>query len=164
MHMHVLISAKRIETLYREHYRALVRHARRWVGPHDAEDIVQDAFRYGWERTDGKAIPRDILSRLYRRTMHACFDLRRKLTRCEVCDPAAFEALPQTLLLDAPRNRELLDQLNEKVSDPESRRLIWCLLSGKTHAEIAEAESIPVGTVKSRIHALRKKLRVLKIT
>jgi RNA polymerase sigma factor (sigma-70 family) len=149
--------------LYREHYRTLIGHARKLVGPHNAEDIVQDAFRYCWERINGEGVPSDILKRLYRTTTCRCRDLRRKLERCEVCDPAAFEALPQTLPLDALRNRELLDQLNERVSDPESRRLIQCLWSGMSHAEIAEIEKVPVGTVKWRIHALRKKLRILKM-
>ena len=47
-----------MERLHREHYRALVCHARRWVGSHDAEDIVQDAFRYCWERINGEGMPR----------------------------------------------------------------------------------------------------------
>jgi DNA-directed RNA polymerase specialized sigma24 family protein len=64
--------------------------------------------------------------------------------------------------LDALRNRELLDWLNERASDPKSRRLMECLKNGMTHAEIAEVENVPVGTVKRRIHALRKKLRILK--
>jgi hypothetical protein len=85
-----------IERLYREHYRALVHHSRRWVEPHDPV-----------------------------------------------------------------RNRELLEWLNQRVSDPESRRLIRCLQGGMTLAEIAETEKVPVGTVKPRIHSFWKTLRML---
>jgi DNA-directed RNA polymerase specialized sigma24 family protein len=50
----------------------------------------------------------------------------------------------------------------ERVSEPESKGLIRCLLRGMTLVEIAEAENIAVGTVKWRIHALQKKMRIRK--
>jgi RNA polymerase sigma factor (sigma-70 family) len=151
-----------LEGLYREYYRALVSHAGKLVGPHNAEDVVQDAFRHCWERINGGGVPNDILKRLYRTTTCRCRDLRRKLDRCENCDPSVIETLQQALLFDPLRNREVLDRLNEMVAEPESRRLIDFLLRGMTHAEIAEVERIPTGTVKSRLHALRKKLSILK--
>jgi DNA-directed RNA polymerase specialized sigma24 family protein len=133
------------EGLYRAYYRALVSYAGKLVGPHNAEDVVQEAFRSCWEEIDGEGIPGDIVARLRRRTSLRSLDLRRKLSHWESWDPAAFEAVALGLAPDALRKRELLEWLIERVPEPESKRLIGYLWIGMTHGEIAEVERIPTG-------------------
>jgi RNA polymerase sigma factor (sigma-70 family) len=150
------------EGLYRAYYRALVSYAGKLVGPHNAEDVVQEAFRSCWEEIDGEGIPGDIVARLRRRTSLRSLDLRRKLSHWESWDPAAFEAVALGLAPDALRKRELLEELIERVPEPELKRLIGHLWIGLTHAEIAEVERLSKRTVKRRWAALKKEMRALK--
>lgn len=79
--------------------------------------------------------------------------------------PPAFEPLPA----DAPApnapdaaHRELLAALEDEVGAlPDRLRaaVVLCALEGRTSAEAAAVLGCPVGTVDSRLHAARRKLR-----
>jgi RNA polymerase sigma-70 factor (ECF subfamily) len=65
---------------------------------------------------------------------------------------------------DAYGRQELGERLKEAVARlPEEQRLVFVLSEnqGLKYADIAEVMEIPVGTVKSRMHAAVRRLRVL---
>ncbi len=79
-----------------------------------------------------------------------------------------LDALPaEELPMDAPPDSDALRRERAAIVDeelanlPEKFRtvLVLCLVEGKTNVEAAAALNVPVGTVDSRLHAGRRKLR-----
>jgi RNA polymerase sigma-70 factor (ECF subfamily) len=73
---------------------------------------------------------------------------------------------PERLLPPTPGADEATDNLSDDVQDalrrlPEDFRtaVVLCDVVGLSYEEIAEAISVPVGTVRSRIHRGRRLLR-----
>ncbi|MBC8355921.1 MAG: RNA polymerase sigma factor [Planctomycetes bacterium] len=148
-----------------EHGAALYRIAYRMVGDrHDAEDLVQEAFRSAWNsrarfRADlgERAWLVTILRRRVvdgwrkRRARTISFDEASMDLGSPGDDPAAndFEDHVQAAL------RQLPDQLRET--------LLLVVVGELTHQEVADMLSIPLGTVLSRVSRARTKLRKLLV-
>jgi RNA polymerase sigma-70 factor (ECF subfamily) len=54
---------------------------------------------------------------------------------------------------------ERLKAAVERLSPPLREAVLLCYTHGLTHAEAAEAMGVPIGTVKSRVHAALEELR-----
>lgn len=136
--------------------------------PHDAEDLVQDTLlraHRGIDRFDGRyprawllTILRNThLNRIRKRTPHLAFD-----------PEATFGQLPA----DDGRDTVAEDAL-DRIADPvlvaaldrlsEAHRSIVGLvdIDGLSYLEAAELLDIPVGTVMSRLHRGRTRLRAI---
>jgi len=59
---------------------------------------------------------------------------------------------------------ERLKRAVERLSPPLRETVLLCYTHGLTHTEAAEAMDIPVGTVKSRLHAALTELRTVMST
>jgi RNA polymerase sigma-70 factor, ECF subfamily len=144
-----------------EHVAVLYRVAYRLVGnPHDAEDVVQDAFRSAWtsrhlydrsrsERAWLLAILRRRVADHWRRR-----EAREIATGGELdrpgeppCDPFADEL---SGAMQAALGR-LPDDLRET--------LLLVIVGELTHQEAADLQGIPLGTVLSRVSRARSRLR-----
>lgn len=144
-----------------EHGAALYRIAYRMVGDrHDAEDLVQEAFRSAWNsraRFRADLGERAWLATILRRRVVDGWRKRRTRTisidetvfdvGCDGEDPAAneFEDHIQAAL------KQLPEQLRET--------LLLVVVGELTHQEVAEMLSIPIGTVLSRVSRARTRLR-----
>lgn len=141
----------------------------RWLtrNPHDAEDVVQEAYlravRYygGFSGGDGKAWLLSIVR-------HTCFTWLRKNRPAELApldeeaasavDGEADPADPETLAL-AARDRALLNRLIQALP-PEFREVIVLReLEELSYREISAVTAVPVGTVMSRLARARARLR-----
>jgi RNA polymerase sigma factor (sigma-70 family) len=130
---------------------------------HMAQDAAQDAFieahRSLGNLKDARAFPgwfrRIVLrvcSRLTRRKKHAA---------------ASIEAATAASHPDSdPAERAAAKDLRDRVLDavrllPEDDRMVTTLfyIDGYSHKEIADFLEVPVGTVKSRLHTSRKRLK-----
>ncbi|MDA1053477.1 MAG: RNA polymerase sigma factor [Planctomycetota bacterium] len=145
------------------HGAALYRIAFRLVGDrHDAEDLVQEAFRSAWNSRSRyraelgeRAWLVTILRRRVvdgwrkRRTRTISFDETVLEVGSAGHDPAAneFEDHVQAALDQLP------DQLRET--------LLLVVVGELTHQEVADMLSIPIGTVLSRVSRARTRLRKL---
>ena len=159
--------AQAFESLVHRHDRTLVLHLRRYVGPEDLGDLRQEVLLRLWERAEqweGRGSPLAWLLRVA--TNLALNHLRDRKATVSLDAPAeggaeADEAplVAEDLLagassdlgqcLEASRLLGLVDQL------PEGQRTVLSLArlhSLKLH-EIADQLDLPVGTVKSRLHA-----------
>ena len=137
---------------------------------HDAEDAFQAAFMAcyrGLATFRGRAA---LSTWLYRVATNACHDLARRRTR-----------QPRTVPLDEPTAADLRDPLDQAAVDrmaavelqpdlqaalshldPEQRHAVLLRdVVGASYVDIARAQSIAVGTAKSRVHRGHARLAAL---
>ena len=146
----------RLRVLYAEHGPALLRYLRRLTGrAESAEDLLQETFVQalrGLERLDSALSPKAWLFAIAR---HLGINARQRRR----------EALPLVDDLAAgpqerpdPRREDMREAI---AALPEKQReaLQLRLAEGLSYEEIAQTLNIPVGTVRSRLHAAVKGLR-----
>jgi RNA polymerase sigma-70 factor (ECF subfamily) len=132
---------------------------------HDAEDLVQDTLARafsGIESFDG-AHPRAWLFTIMRNTQ---INRVRKRRPELLDDPEASERLADTESHESPEQAAEAEAFSRVVTDavgrlPERMAQVVELvdLDGLSYAEAALALNIPVGTVMSRLHRARRKIR-----
>ena len=143
----------------------LLRYLRRRVGPEVAEDVAASTFAIALKRWDSFDQARPVRPWLYgiaaNLMRHHWRDEERKLRAYAKTgvDPVSVDDNAAIDRADAARlKRDLASAL--RFLRPRDREILllhaWADLSNQ---EIAEALSVPVGTVKSRLHRSREKLR-----
>jgi RNA polymerase sigma-70 factor (ECF subfamily) len=152
------------EEVFAAEFRPLFRYLRRRVGAAAAEDLAETAFTTAfanWERLDPERPVRPWLYGIAANLLRHHWRDERRMLRAYArsgVDPVLAEEDEAAARLDATaRRRELAASLAELR--PGERELLllhaWAELSD---SEIAAALSLPVGTVKSRLHRLRERL------
>lgn len=150
--------------LARRHERSLLGLARGLLGggPAAACDAVQETWvrviRYG-HSFNGRSSFR---TWLYRITINRCRDLRRRAPTPQGDEriaqtPAGGRASDQGSMV-AERNQTLRDAV-ERLGEPKREVILLCYHEGMTHELAAAVLEIPLGTLKSRLHAALKELR-----
>ena len=151
------------EDIAHEHGRFLYTVAYRLAGSDaDAQDLVQEALlrvRRGLETYS----PGSLEAWLARIVTNVFLDeVRRRRRR----PSTAFPEQPDLVLPPTAAADEASETLSDEVQDalsalPEEFRtaVVLCDVVGLSYDEIAEAQDIPVGTVRSRIHRGRRLLR-----
>ncbi|MFI2811929.1 MULTISPECIES: RNA polymerase sigma factor [Microbulbifer] len=160
----------RFTALVRPHLRLLHRMAYRWTQNNDeAEDLVQDILTRLFPRVDelervdklGPWLVRVLYRRfvdLYRRNANSPID--------DSVEPSGDDALfDERLTVESEQLERLILQreLNRALSSIDSGWRDVVLLhdvEGYAVLEVAEILDLSVGTVKSRLHRARKKLRL----
>jgi RNA polymerase sigma-70 factor (ECF subfamily) len=137
-----------------------VAEARRYLGPaDDAEDVAQDALLRAWRKRGACATPGNPLPWVLAITRNEA--LRRLGRRREPplenpperSDPGATEQLETT-----PTRIDVRAALAEL--DAEERSLLNMRYGEDlTHPAVADALGLPEGTVKVRLHRLRRRLQ-----
>ena len=144
-----------------DHGPALYRMAYRMVGDsHEAEDLVQEAFRSAWKsrasfRADGA--PRAWIVAILR---------RRVVNHWRKSAPPAVLAGDQNLNVGTPGDDPLRDDFTDEMQQaldqlPQDLRetLLLVVVAELTHQEAADMLQVPLGTVLSRVSRARKRLR-----
>jgi RNA polymerase sigma-70 factor (ECF subfamily) len=144
-----------------DHVTVLYRVAYRLLGNgHDAEDVVQDAFRSAWtsrhlfdhsrsERAWLLAILRRRVADHWRRR-----DSREVAAGADFIQPAVGGADPFADELSLAM-QAALDKLPRELRDT----LLLVVVGELTHQEAADLQGIPLGTVLSRVSRARSRLR-----
>lgn len=144
-----------------DHVAVLYRVAYRLLGNgHDAEDVVQDAFRSAWTSRhlyDRSRSERAWLLAILRRRVADHW--RRRETRevaagADLDRPALAEADPFADELSATM-QAALDRLPAELRET----LLLVVVGELTHQETADLQGIPLGTVLSRVSRARSRLR-----
>lgn len=151
------------------------RYLARRAGPADADDLMSETFltafkqrdRFSCSRSPTGALPwlLGIATNLLR--MHQRSETRRwaALARTGV-DPAVPAPTDQVAArVDAEVAFRLMAGVLEELPEGDRDALLLFAWAGLTYEEISVALHIPIGTVRSRIHRARLRLRtVLSIT
>ncbi len=143
-----------------------------------ARDVVQDAFvkAYGsLGKFEGRS---SFYTWLYRVVMNLCLDSKRRDRsgrQVEWNEEYAFEVAPTPVTpnpggedrdgpsasLERKELREVMARAIQELPEDARRTLELREIDGLSYAEIAEGLGIPKGTVMSRLHYARRKLRTI---
>lgn len=153
--------------IFDRHAPDLLRYLARRIGPHDAEDLLGDVFVVALERrtvfdadaTSARPWLYGIASNLLRRRRRDEVRSWRALAR--VGDDSGVAILDDRIedRLDSTGTVRGLAGALAELSAGDRDVLLMVAWAELTHDEIASALEIPVGTVKSRLHRARRKLR-----
>lgn len=136
----------------------------------DAEEVLQDTFvdvhdralRFDPDRGSVRAWIYAIARNVCRMKLRARRSRPAKADDIDVANPATpFRTHPTGTHGTGthPTDRLTLQQAFEVLSHDEARLLEASFFEGYSHAEIAETEGVPVGTIKSRIRRAMLKAR-----
>jgi RNA polymerase sigma-70 factor, ECF subfamily len=134
--------------------------------PSYAEDLVQDTFVKVWRKLDSYEASRGSLDTwvlLIARSL-AIDSIRRRVleTRILTSQGEAGEASSEPGPEDRAETRDLAERARRamgSLSAGQRAALELAYFGGKTSAEVAEVEGIPIGTAKTRIRSALIKLR-----
>jgi RNA polymerase sigma-70 factor (ECF subfamily) len=155
------LSLAEFNRMVEDHGPALYRMAFRMLGDrHEAEDLVQEAFRSAWKSRASfqpSGGTRAWIASILRRR---AADYWRK-TR-----PPAVLASGQEVEVGTPAEDPLRDDFTDEMQQaleqlPEDLRetLLLVVVAELTHQEAADMLQVPLGTVLSRVSRARKRLR-----
>lgn len=126
------------------------------VKPHQVDDVVQEAYLTVYQKLHHLRDPKAFQAWLARIVIHACYALRKKTPA--VAEPDDVAA-PDTT--DPVATRLDLRAALNKLKEEERNVLIMREFLKFSYEEIAYVTRLPVGTVRSRLHYGRKKLKEL---
>jgi RNA polymerase sigma-70 factor (ECF subfamily) len=159
------------ECLFHRHRNDCYRVAYRLLGnEHDALDVVQEAMLKSFSalaKFDGRSEFRTWLLRIVTNAAHDWGRRRKRRQALPIHANGDGEPGPPEPAINADPARglaqqDLRDALNRALSrlTPTIRTtFVLFAEAGLSYKEIAEAQSVPIGTVMSRIHAAREKLQ-----
>lgn len=149
---------------FRGEFPALHRYLRRRVGAAAADDLASETFAIAYARWDSFDQSRPLRPWLYgiasNLAQHQWRSERRKLVayaRTGV-DPVTSDLEDALGRVDAAAQRRQLAAALAALRDEDRNILLLHAWAELTDAEIAAALSLPVGTVKSRLHRTRAQL------
>ena len=144
---------------------ALHRYLRRRVGADLADELAAETFATAyahWQRYDAHRPVRPWLYGIAANLLRHHWRSERRQLRAYArtgIDVALEDLDDSVARADAGSRRRRLAALLADLRQDEKEILLLHAWAELTDAEIAEALSIPVGTVKSRLHRLRAQLR-----
>ena len=125
----------------------------------EAEDVAQEAFVRAFRRLPDFRGEGRFSAWLLGIVVRLCLD-RRRAARWTREVPAGDAPIPAAPAPDLD-TRLLVGALLDRLSPPMRAALILREMEGLEYGEIAQALGIPVGTVRSRLHAARAQFRAL---
>jgi RNA polymerase sigma-70 factor (ECF subfamily) len=140
--------------------------ARTIVDPGTAEDVSQEAFVRAWRYAASYDVRRgSVLTWLLTITRNVAVD-RIRLRQPEPLDPDVLAAKLQLEGAAPARDEHAAFAEREELRDalatlPEEQRraLLLAAYFGRTAAEVAELEAVPLGTAKTRIRTAMQRVR-----
>jgi RNA polymerase sigma factor (sigma-70 family) len=153
------------QVLYRRHTSRLI-HMLTFsysLDEQDARDIVQETWLYLSRKIRHLACPCNVVALLQQAARHGALNFLRKQRRCELWEPGEFDAFEgQSAVCRSLIIGDFWDEVKSCVTPAEYNLLILRYVECCDYAQVARQEGVPVGTVKQRLHRVRKKLAASK--
>ena len=150
--------------LVEQHHQSVFRFARNLIGDeHDAEDITQEVFLAAFDHLESFNSRRaSLLTWLLTFTRNRCLNYLKR-TRPVIDGVTVAHTQPATGSDEAARNEfwNRLDQALDALPIEQKTAFALAEIEGLPYAEIAVIEQTTLGTVKSRIHRAKQRLRAV---
>lgn len=171
----IIVASRRspelFEVIFERHYQAVFRFAAGRAGVDEAGDIASDTFVRAFDRRERFRTDREsALPWLFGIAANVSRERRRKSARRQnmlqravvlvAGEDSRFEA-DAAQRVDAVSRRDGLAAALAVLTEDEYQVLMLLAIADFTYADIAEHLEIPIGTVRSRIHRARRKMREL---
>lgn len=151
--------ASAIETLYLRYRDWVVGRAARICGRHDALDVLQETFIYVIGKFPGFELTCQFKTFLYPVVKNVALAKLRAQGRTVPLDDAVPELAAPVALAAAEAEKSNLAEQVRALPTGQQEVIVLRYADGLSQAEIAQALSIPIGTVKSRLHHALSRLR-----
>ena len=150
------VDAFTAETL--PHHRELVRTARRYASAATSEDLVQETYLRALVARQHYQIGTNARAWLHRILHHAALSHHRSAHR-ESRMLARFAQVAPTTVTPRPQVEHRLGDALAALPAPYRQVVELCDVEELSYREIAERLELPLGTVMSRLHRARQRLR-----
>lgn len=162
------------EELYTEYVEKIGRIAKTYLGVDDVEDVIQEVFIRVYKNIKKFRGDSALSTWVYRITVNVCKDmLSKKRRRREILTSFGMEedetkTLPEPVEYTRPSDEYLKETSAEEIhkaidSLAKEDRLLITLreIENMSYADISNVVDKPIGTVKSRLHYARERLKEL---
>jgi RNA polymerase sigma-70 factor (ECF subfamily) len=153
------------EPLVKRYMRQAASFALGWTGSHDtALDVSQDAFVRAYRAIDRFDPERPFYPWFQRILRNVCLNHIRKRKRQaevdidDVAPAASSDPLPDTALERKQLQQQVWSAIHD-LNEQDREILVLREFQGLSYAEISDVLDIPKGTVMSRLHNARRRLR-----
>ncbi|MFI0447300.1 RNA polymerase sigma factor [Actinomadura sp. 6N118] len=162
-----LSQPERFAALFDRHSDEIYGYVARRLGPETAEDVVAETFltafrkrgRYDLARPDARPWLYGIATNLVR--AHRRTEVRRNRALARSREREAAESFDErsAARVTAERLQPRLAAVLAQLTAADRDLLLLIAWADLTYEEAAQALGVPLGTVRSRLHRIRKKLR-----
>ena len=161
-------SVEAFAVLVARHRAALYRQALRLLGdPHEAEDVVQDAFARLWQNAARwRPAGAGLVGWLHRVTMNLCFDRKRRFRVTTTADlPDMIDEAPLAdSVIEAEQAAAQMAAALRALPDRHRAALMLCYFDGLSNAAAADALNLHIKAMESLLHRARRQLRTILTT
>lgn len=120
----------------------------------DVEDAVQDAIVKAWEKRESLRRQEQFKPWLSRILVNQCKNVLRKRRKWSF-----FPLEEDTASVEPPEDGAPVHEALQKLKPEQRIAMTLYYVDGYTMQEIADTLSIPLGTIKTRLHSARKQLK-----
>jgi RNA polymerase sigma-70 factor (ECF subfamily) len=127
---------------------------------HDAEDLTQEAFVEGFQRLGSLRDPNRLGAWLRSIVIHLCINhLNRLKKTVEVKESILHSSHTPQSQMDRRAQQEQVVEAIGQLSKVQRETVTLFYVAGYSLQEIARIQEVPVGTIKSRLHEARQRLK-----
>jgi RNA polymerase sigma factor (sigma-70 family) len=154
----------RFEAIFDRHHERIRRYAQRRLGREAGEDVAAQTFVIAFANRGDFDLSYDSAAPWL---IGIAANLARRQTRSDRIHREAVQRMPRDVpagevdpdVLDAQRARGTIMAALQTLSEPDRETFLLHVLGELSYQEIAQLLTIPLGTVRSRIHRARGRLR-----
>jgi RNA polymerase sigma factor (sigma-70 family) len=152
-----------LEECYARYGRPVLAFLRRYVGPDEAEDVLQRTFLDVWRNADRYDPGRPLSTWVFTIAHHRAVDTLRRHRPAVVPIDAIRELVGEDGRVVAERHAWAAEVREALARLPDNQReaLELSYFEGRTQVEIAAALGVPLGTVKARMSRGMRRLAEL---
>lgn len=150
--------------LFQTHYARVHGYVARRIDPADVEDVVNEVFLTAWRRFHDLPDDELLVGWLLQTARRTLSTRRRGTRRRERLVEKAASVVPRTerdAVAQAVADRDVLRAALQRLPDEDRELLMLVRWDGLTLKQAAEVLDVPEGTVSSRLHRARNRLRDL---